>query len=54
MQQKEALELPYTMPGVVTVQQRQIFTVDYSTMRTPIQNPLTDLITLVGKPQFLK
>jgi len=51
MQQKIALELLYTLPLVFTNPQRQIFTVDYGTMRAPIQNPLKNFITWVGKPQ---
>jgi len=47
-----ALELLHI--GVVTVPQRQLFTVDYSTIRTPIQNLLTNFITRVGKPQKYK
>jgi len=51
MQQKIALKSLLNNAsciGVVTVPQRQI---DYSTMCTPIQNPLTDLITRVAKVQ---
>ena len=43
-----------TRIGVVTVPQRQLFTVDYGTIRTPIQNLLTNCITQVGKPQKYK
>ena len=37
--------------GVITVPQWQLFTFDYGTMCTPIQNPLTDFITRVGRSQ---
>ena len=43
-----------TCIGVVTIPQRQLFTVDYSTICTPIQNLLTNFITRVGKPRKYK
>ena len=53
MQQKTALYNANHI-GVVTIPQRQLFTVDYGTICTPMQNLLTNFITRVGKPQKYK
>jgi len=49
MQQKIAILYNATRIGVATVPQRQLFTVDYGTIRAPIQNLLTNFITRVEK-----